>query len=97
MEDFSKIHCSVWNFFENINGVLKQVRITLNRADVWHHCNKLLVCLNSKFDELKEFDQVSIEKKRRNFLQCLELFLKGEIDLKERKTQFMQNWCLVLL
>ena len=76
---------------------LKQVRVSLYKTDVLHRCNKLLVCLNSKFDELKEFDQVSIEKKRRNFLQCLELFLKGEIDLKERKTQFMQNWCLVLL
>ena len=77
---------------------LKQVRVSLCKTDVLHRCNRLLVCLNSKFDELKEFDLVSIEKKkRRNFLQCLELFLKCEIDLKERKTQFMQNWCLVLL
>ena len=67
MENVSKIHCSVWNFFENINGVSKQVRITLNRADVWHHCNKLLVCLNSKLDELKEFHEAHIEKK------CIEL------------------------
>ena len=76
---------------------LKQARKTLCKTDVLHRCNRLLVCLNSKFDELKEFDQVSIEKKRKNFLQCLEFFLKCEIDLKELKTQFMQNWCLVLL
>ena len=55
MENLSKIRCSVWNFFENINGALKQVRVTLCTADVLHHSNRLVVCLNSKFDELKEF------------------------------------------
>ena len=42
--------------FENINSVLKQVRVTLCRTDALHHQNRLLVCLNSKFNELKEFD-----------------------------------------
>ena len=85
MENVSKIHCNVWNFFENINGTLKQVRLTLCRTGVLHDCNRFLVFLNSKFDELKEFSQVRIEKKYTNFLQCLELFLKFKIDPEESK------------
>ena len=41
-------------FFENIKGALKQLRVILGRTDAFHHCNRLLVSLNSKFDELKE-------------------------------------------
>ena len=63
MENVLKIHCSIWNFFKNIKGTLKHVRVTLCRTDALHHCNRLLVCLNSKFDELKECSWVRIEKK----------------------------------
>ena len=49
------IYCHVWIFFKNKKGALKQVRVTLRRTNVLHHCNRLLVCLNSTFDELKEF------------------------------------------
>ena len=48
-----------------------------------NHYNRLLVCLNSKFDELKEFDQVLIEKQRTNFLQCLESFSNVKQTLKK--------------
>ena len=48
MENFS-------NFFKNMNRALKQVRVTLCKTDDLHRCNRLLFCLNSKFDELKEF------------------------------------------
>ena len=58
---------SVWNFFENIKRAFKQVRVTLCRTDVLDYCIRLLVCLNSKFDELKEFDLVRIKNKRTNF------------------------------
>ena len=64
MEHFSSL---MPHFFEYINRVLKEVRMTLCRTDVLHHCNKLLVCLNSKLDELKEFHKAHIEKK------CIEL------------------------
>ena len=92
-------YCPVWNFFENIKVALKKVRVTLWRTDVMHYWsrNRLLVCLNSKFDEFKEFYKVRIKKKRTNFLQCLEFFLKCKTDLKESMAQFMQNWFIVLL
>ena len=67
------------------------MRVILCKNHVLFHCNRLLVCLNSKFDQLEEFHEVCIEKKRANFLQCLEFVLKCKIDLKESKTQFMQN------
>ena len=35
-----------------------------------------------------------IEKKRNNFLQRLQFFLKSKIGLKESKAQFMQNLCI---
>ena len=38
-------------FFKNIKGALKQVRVTLCRTDVFHHCNRLLVRWSSKFDD----------------------------------------------
>ena len=69
-------YCPVWNFFENIKVALKKVRVTLWRTDALHHCNRLLVCLNLKFEEFKEFYLVRIKKKRTKFLQFLELFLK---------------------
>ena len=72
----------VWEFFENIKVALKKVRLTLVRTEALHHCNRLLVCLNSKFDEFKEFYLVRIKNKRTNSLQCLELFLKCKIGLK---------------
>ena len=40
--------------FQNINWALKQVRVPFCRTDVLHYCNRLLICLNSKFDELKK-------------------------------------------
>ena len=43
------------NFFKHVKEVLKSVRVTLCRTDALHHCNRLLVCLNSNFDKLKEF------------------------------------------
>ena len=42
-----------WKFFEYIKEALNQVRVTLCRTDALHHYNRLLVCLNSKFDKLK--------------------------------------------
>ena len=98
------IYCRVWNFFEYIKEVLMQVRVTelmqnwfKCRTDILHHRNKLLVCSDSKFDKLKELHLVRIEKKRTNFLQRLEYFIKCKIDLKESNAQFMQNWRLALL
>ena len=90
-------YCPVWNFFENIKVALKKVRVTLWRIDALHHCNRLLVCLNSKFDEFKEFHKVHIKKKCTNFLQCLEIFLKCKINLNESKGKLIQNWFIVLL
>ena len=94
----------VWIFFEYMKEVLLQVRVTKLmqnwckcRTDVFHDRNRLLVCSNSKFDELKELHLVSIEKKRTSFLQRLEYFIKCKIGLKESNAQFMQNWCLALL
>ena len=54
MENFSNLMPRL-ELFENINGALKEVRMALCRADVFYDCNILLVYLNSKFDELKEF------------------------------------------
>ena len=48
-----------------------QVRVSLWRTDVLHHCNRLL---NSIFDELKECNYVLVERKCTNLLQCLEFF-----------------------
>ena len=59
------------------------MRATLCRTDVLQHCNSLLVRLNSKFEELKEFHLVRNDKNRTNFLQCLEFFLKCKIGLRE--------------
>ena len=94
----------VWIFFEYMKEVLMQVRVTelmqnwcKCRTDVLHDRNRLLVCSNSKFDELKELHLVRIEKKRTNFLQRLEYFIKCKIGLKESNAQFMQNCCLALL
>ena len=42
--------------FKYIKQVLKQVTVTLCRTGVLHHRKRLLVCSNSKFDELKEFN-----------------------------------------
>ena len=54
MEHFSNL-IQRMEIFQKYNGALKQVRVTLCRTDILHHCNRLLVSLNSKFDELKEF------------------------------------------
>ena len=54
MKNFSRLG-RIWNFFENIKGTLKKVRVALHRTDVLHHCDGLLVCLNSNFDEFLEF------------------------------------------
>ena len=51
-----RIYCRTWSFFESIKEALKQVRVTLCKIDVLHHCNRLLVRLNSIFGELKEFN-----------------------------------------
>ena len=98
------IYCHVWNFFEYIKEVLMQVRVTeliqnwyKCRSDVLHYRNRLLVCSNSTFDELKELHLVCIEKKPTNFWQRLEYFIKCKIGLKKSNTQFMQNWFLALL
>ena len=61
------IYCRIWNIFEYIKEVLKQVRVTLCRTDVLHYRNGLLICSRSKFDELKEFHLVLFETKRTNF------------------------------
>ena len=37
------IYCYLGNFSKNIKGALKQVRVTLWRTDVLHHCNRLSV------------------------------------------------------
>ena len=75
------IYCHVWNFFECVKDVLKQVRVIELMQNWWkcetdflHHCNRLLVCLNSKFNKLKELHFVRIEKKRTDFLQRWEFF-----------------------
>ena len=65
--DSVPIYCRIWNIFEYIKEVLKQVRVTLCRTDVLHYRNGLLICSRSKFDELKEFHLVLFEKKRTNF------------------------------
>ena len=41
-------------FFRKHKKALKQVRVTLCKIDVLHHCNRLLVRLSSICDELKE-------------------------------------------
>ena len=96
--------CYIWIFFEYMKEVLMQVRVTelmqnwcKCRTDVLHHRNRLLVCSNSKFDELKELHLVRIVNKRTNFLQRLEYFIKCKIGHKESNAQFMQDWCLALL
>ena len=77
MENLS-IYCRIWNVSEYIREVLKQVRVTLCKTDVMHHHNKLLVCSNSKFDELKEFHLVRIKKKRTIFCNVWNFFSNGE-------------------
>ena len=51
MKNFSNFIAAFGIFFENIKGTLKQVSVTLCRADVLHYGNRLLVRLNSKFEE----------------------------------------------
>ena len=65
------IYCRVWNFFEYIKDVLKTVTVTVCRTDVLHHCNRLC---SVKFDKLKEFDYVRIEKKPTHFSNILSFF-----------------------
>ena len=43
------------DFFFKYKRGLEASEGTLHRTDVLHHCNRLLVFLNIKFDELKEF------------------------------------------
>ena len=50
-----KLYSQVWNFSEKIKEALKQVTEILCRTDIFYHCNRILVDLNSKSDELKEF------------------------------------------
>ena len=42
--------------------------------DVLHSCNRLFMCLISKFDELKQFHFKQSKKKTYDFLECLESF-----------------------
>lgn len=81
-------------FFLNIRESLNKVRVNLHRTNFFHHCNKNLVCLSSKFDRLKQFHYVRIKKKHTNLLQCFEFFFKFEIGFKKSKTQFIRSWCL---
>ena len=50
------------------------------------------MCLNSKFDELKQFHFILNNLKRTyQFSGMLGIFLKCKADLRERKTEFMQK------
>ena len=44
------------DFFRKYERSLKHVMVTLGRINVLHHRNRLLIYLNSKFDELKDFN-----------------------------------------
>ena len=82
MENFSNLVQRL-EFFRKYKRGLKASEGDLCGTDVLNYCDRPLVCLNSKFDELKEFHLVRIEKKCTNSLLCLEFFLKCKIDLKE--------------
>ena len=69
------IYCRVWNFIENSKEASKQVRVTLCRTDGLHHCYRLLLCLNSKFDELKKFHYVHPEKNAPIFCNVWNFYL----------------------
>ena len=64
------------------------------KDDALHYCNRLFLCLNSKFDKLKKFHLL---KKLPTFVQCSKFFLKYKTDVKDSKTKFMQERCLVPL
>ena len=84
------------DFFRKYVRSLKHVMVTLGRTNVLHHFNRLLIYLNSKFDELKDFNQVHDEQKCNKFLPCLEFFLHYKTGHKESQERFMQNRCDVL-
>ena len=84
MENFSNL-MQCLEVFRKYKRSLKTSEGDLCGTDVLHYYDRPLVCLNSKFDELKEFHLVRIEKKCTNSLLCLEFFLKCKIDLKESK------------
>ena len=54
------------------------------KDDALYSCNRLFMCLNSKFDELKEFHLL---KNPPDFVKCLEVFLKCIIGLRESNTE----------
>ena len=62
------------------------------KGDALHSSNRFFMCLNSKFDELKQFHFILNNlKKTSQFSGMLGIFLKYKADLRERKTEFMQK------
>ena len=45
-----QVLCCIWSFFVNVKEALKKVRVSPCRTDVLHYCDRILICLNSKFD-----------------------------------------------
>ena len=88
---YGKIYrlCVVFGFFCKYPRGPKEYK-----DDVLHYCNRLFLCLNSKFDELKK---IHLLKKLPNFVLYLKFFLKCKTDLRNSKTKSMQKRCLVFL
>ena len=68
-ENHTNLVCNLDFFYDFLSGCQK-VRLCSWKTDIWDHCERFLICLNSIFDELKQFG------KHNDFLQCLEFLIQ---------------------
>ena len=60
--------CCIWNFFCKCKRDIKEIEgVSVCKTDVLHYCDRILICLNSKFDELTQFHLVSVKEKTYQF------------------------------
>lgn len=52
---------AIWNFIVNVKRALKKWGCFFCRTEVWNRFNRLLICLNSIFSELKQFHLVHVK------------------------------------
>ena len=61
------------------------------KTDTLHFCNRLCMCLNSNFDELKEFHLLLFMKNPLNFVQSLEFFSNVKLTLEKVRLNLRRN------
>ena len=67
------------------------------KGDALDSCNRLFMCLSSKFDELKQY-YLSDFRKIFQFSGMFGIFLKCKIILKGSKANFMQMmYCITII